>query len=135
MPSVPTMSTVPSVTAAAPSLAPSSTTTSVPSSPTPMAPGSLQYSGVLSYPEDIATSIPFTSPSGVAAVRVTWHGGSELVAALRCRGAHDSVPGTHGISISIDGSPGACAVAIALASGVRSHVAYAVSVLTPDAGG
>jgi hypothetical protein len=96
--------------------------------------GQLQYSGTLNYPEDVATSIPFSSSSGIAAVRIAWSGGDELVASLRCRGAHDSAPGTHGISISIDGAPGACAAEIALGPGVRSRVAYAMTVLAPSDG-
>lgn len=98
-------------------------------------PSQLQYSGVLNYPRDVATSIPFSAPDGVAAARITWSGGVELIGTLRCRGADDSAPGQHGISISIDGSPGTCTVAISLAPGVRAQVAYAVTVFTPgDAG-
>jgi hypothetical protein len=130
-PSIPTTSTTPTPeTTTTISPAPSPTTTTPPPSLT-TADGPLEYSGVLSYPEDIATSIPFSSESGVAAVRVTWRGGGELVASLRCPGAEDSAPGAHGISISIDGSPGTCAVAIALGSGVRARVAYTGSGLAP----
>jgi hypothetical protein len=114
---------------------PSTTTPPPPTTAPPTTSGQLQYSGTLSYPEDVGTSIPFSSSSGIAAVRVTWSGGDELVASLRCRGAHDSAPGTHGISISIDGAPGACDAAIALGSGVRSRVAYTITVLAPSEDG
>lgn len=97
-------------------------------------PGLWNYSGVLSYPDDVATSIPFSSASGLAAARVTWSGGEELVAYLRCPGAHESAPGTHGVSISIDGSPGNCVVSVALGPGVRSRVAYAITVVSSSGG-
>jgi hypothetical protein len=109
----PTTSTIrtPSTTTTT-SVAPPTTTTEPPT--TTSTPDLLNYSGVLRYPDDVAASIPFSSATGVAATRITWSGGEELVASLRCRGAHDSAPGTHGISISIDGSPGTCVVAVAL---------------------
>jgi hypothetical protein len=129
-PTVPT-STTPTTTTSIARTRP--TITTVPAT-NPTVPGPLQYSGSLSYPSDVATSIPFSSPSGVAATRITWPGGDELVASLRCRGAHDSAPGTHGISISIDGFPGGCVVTVALGPGDRSRVNYAITVLVPSAG-
>ena len=69
---------------------PRTTTPTKSSSTRQTAPDLLQYSGALTYPEDVATSIPFSSADGIAAARVTWSGGAELVASLRCRGAHDS---------------------------------------------
>lgn len=126
----------PATTSTTTTIVPPRTTTPTKPSPTrPTASDLLQYSGALTYPEDVATSIPFSSPNGVAAARITWSGGDELVASLRCRGAHDSAPGTHGISISIDGSPGGCVVAVALAPGVHAPVAYAITVLSPTGGG
>jgi hypothetical protein len=106
-------------------------TTTEPPTPT-STPAVLNYSGVLRYPNDVATSIPFSSATGVAATRITWSGGEELVASLRCRGAHDSAPGTHGISISIDGAPGACVVEVALGPRIRSKVRYAITVLASN---
>lgn len=126
----PTTTTTPSPSATTTtSAAPPTTTTEPPT--TTSTPDLLNYSGLLRYPNDVATSIPFSSATGVAATRITWSGGEELVASLRCRGAHDSAPGTHGISISIDGSPGTCVVSVALGPGIRSQVAYAITVLTP----
>lgn len=128
-----TMTTAPSTSTTLKASAAQATAVPPPTT-SPATSDQLRYSGALEYPDDIASSIPFASKSGVVAVRVNWSDGNELVASLRCPGAHESAPGTHGISISLDGSPGTCVVSIALGPGVRAHVAYVVTVLA-DGGG
>jgi hypothetical protein len=113
--------------------APATTTTTTPA-PQRSTAGSLQYHGTLSYPSDVATSIPFVSRTGLAAARATWSNGEDLTASLRCRGASESAPGRHGISISVDGAPGTCVVSIALANGARGSVSYTIAVLVPEVG-
>ena len=117
------------------------TSTTLPG-PRPSAPKSLAagtatptpLSGELRYPADIATSFPFTSSNGLAAVRATWLGGQALEMTLGCGAAVTSGGGTHGISLVVDGRPGTCTVSIALSPGQRGAVDYTLDVQVPGTG-
>ena len=93
----------------------------------------LIFSGTLGYPNDLASTLPFSSSSGIAAVRISWTGGSELDARLHCRGTTTSAPGAHGISLSVSGSPGPCAVTVSLAPGTRTTVPFSLDINAPSA--
>lgn len=111
-----------------------STTTSTTTTTVARATGPTSLAGTLAYPSDLATTYPFTSPSGLAAVRVRWGGGSELDARLHCPGATTSAPGAHGISLSVTGRAGRCSITVSLASGTRTSVSYLIEVDAPSSG-
>ncbi len=111
--------------------------TSVPHLPAPARPVSTPaetpgLSGTLQYPDDVATSFPFTSSSGLAAVRATWSGGGALEMSLRCGSVTVSGTGTHGISLVVAGHPSSCTVSIALRPDQRGSVAYTLDVQVPS---
>jgi hypothetical protein len=87
--------------------------------------------GMLRYPDDIETSIPFTSASGLAAVRASWRGGEALKITLGCGSVVTSGSGTHGLSLVVAGKPGVCTVSISLGPGQRGTVAYTLRVRVP----
>jgi hypothetical protein len=108
------------------------TTTTPTQTPRPQyAPSTI--SGTLEYPNDLASTFPFSSPTGIAAVQVSWNGGSELDARLHCQGATTSAPGAHGIALSVSGVPGQCSVTVSLAAGTRATVPFTLDVNAPDA--
>jgi cytoskeletal protein RodZ len=90
--------------------------------------------GELLYPADIATSFPFTSSDGLAAVRATWLGGQSLEVTLGCGTAVTSGGGTHGISLVVAGRPGPCTVSIALSPGQHGAVDYTLAIRVPGSG-
>lgn len=90
--------------------------------------------GELRYPADIATSFPFTSSDGLAAVHATWLGGQSLEVTLGCGTAVTSGGGTHGISLVVAGRPGPCTVSIALSPGQHGAVDYTLAVRVPGTG-
>jgi hypothetical protein len=90
-------------------------------------------SGVLRDPDDIATTLPFTSPSGLAAVRALWQGGATLEVTLRCGAAATSGTGKHGISLVVAGQPGSCSVSIGLTSDEIGTVDYTLDIQVPSA--
>ncbi len=91
------------------------------------------FSGVLRYPEDVATSFPFNSPSGLAAVRAQWQGGEALEMTLGCGQAVTTGGGTHGISLVVAGRPGPCTISIAFGSGEHETVGYTLDIQVPPA--
>lgn len=119
---VTTSTTVPSPSPSVPKSAATGT-----ASPTPLV-------GELHYPADIATSFPFTSSDGLAAVRATWLGGQSLEVTLGCGTAVTSGGGTHGISLVVAGRPGPCTVSIALSPGQHGAVDYTLAVRVPGTG-
>ena len=89
--------------------------------------------GTLRYPDDIETSIPFASASGLAAVRASWRGSEALKITLGCGSVVTSGAGTHGISLVVAGKPGPCTVSLSLGPGQRGTVAYSLRVQVPPA--
>jgi hypothetical protein len=88
---------------------------------------------VLRYPDDIATSFPFASVSGIALVRALWRGGEMLKMTLTCGRATTSGAGAHGVSLVVSGRPGPCTVAIAFGANERGSVSYTLDVQVPPA--
>jgi hypothetical protein len=86
---------------------------------------------MLRYPDDIETSIPFASASGLAAVRASWSGGEALEITLGCGSVVTSGASTHGISLVVAGKPGPCTVSISLGPGQRGTVAYTLQGRVP----
>lgn len=86
---------------------------------------------MLRYPDDIATSFPFASPSGIASVRALWRGGEALEMTLGCGRATTSGSGARGLSLVVAGRPGSCTVSIALAGSQRGSVSYTLDVQVP----
>jgi hypothetical protein len=92
---------------------------------------STALAGTLRYPDDIETSIPFTSASGLATVRASWRGGEALQIALGCGSVVTSGAGTHGLSLVVAGTPGPCTVSVSLGPDQRGTVAYTLWVRVP----
>jgi hypothetical protein len=135
-PGIPTRSTIPTTTSSVSGTSGLSSSAGATSDSVGVAgasPQTTDLSGVLRYPDDIATSMPFASPSGLASVRASWRGGEALALTLGCGSAVTNGAGTHGVSLVVAGPPGSCAVSIALGPGQRGSVAYTLDVQTPAA--
>jgi hypothetical protein len=80
--------------------------------------------GVLSYPDDVASSFSFTTGPGAVLVTGTWSAKQSLSLSLRCPSGHLERDALNGTSASLVTTGGACSVSVAESLNGPRRVSY-----------